>query len=98
MVKHSKKLILGISRREMEKRVNNYRMKVTDLSVPQNELKEIGKSEDLMMRKLSGKICDNIIIKTDNNIDKKERSYEDIKITRYLQWKFRRYFVDAIIF
>ena len=58
MVKHSKKLILRISRREMEKRVNNYLLKVTDLPVPQNELKEIGKSEDLMI--LSGKIYDNI--------------------------------------
>ena len=98
MVKHSKKLILGICRREMEKRVNNYRMKVTDLSVPQNELKEIEKSEDLMMRKLSGKIYDNIITKIDNKTDKKERNYEDIKITRFLQWKFWRYYVHAIIF
>ena len=52
MVKHSKKLILGINRREMEKGGNNQRLKVIDLSVPRNGPEEIGKSEDLMMGKL----------------------------------------------
>ena len=49
MVKHFKKLILRINRREMEKVVNNYRIKVIDPSVTRNELEEIGKSEDLMI-------------------------------------------------
>ena len=49
MVKHSKKLILRINRREMEKVVNNYCIKVIDPSVTWNELEEIGMSEDLMM-------------------------------------------------
>ena len=88
MVKHSKKLILGINRREMEKGVNNYRLKVIDLSVPRNELEEIGKSENLKIRKLFGKIYNDIITKIDNKVDKKELDYEDIKITRFLQWKF----------
>ena len=65
MVKHSKQLILRINRREMEKVVNNYRIKVIDPSATRNELEEIGKSEDLMMWKLFGKICNDIITKTD---------------------------------
>ena len=81
----------------MEKRVNNYRLKITDLSVPQNELKEIEKSEDLMMRKLFGKIYDKIITKIGNKLNKKERNYEGIKITRFLPWKFRSYYVYAMI-
>ena len=56
MVKHSKKLILRINRREIKKVINNYRIKVIDPSVTRNELEEIGKSEDLMMWKLFGKI------------------------------------------
>ena len=43
MVKHSKNLILGINRREMEKRANKYHLKVTNLSVPRNKLEEIQK-------------------------------------------------------
>ena len=56
MLKHSKKLILRINRREIKKVINNYRIKVIDLSVTRNELEEIGKSEDFMMWKLFGKI------------------------------------------
>ena len=56
MVKQSKKLILRINRREIKKVINNYRIKVIDRSVTRNELEEIGKSEDLMMWKLFGKI------------------------------------------
>ena len=56
MVKHSKKLILRINRREIKKVINNYRIKVIDPSVTRNELEEIGKSEDLVMWKLFGKI------------------------------------------
>ena len=77
MVKHSKKLILGINRREMEKGVKNYHLKVTDLSVPRNELEEIGKPENLIMWKLFG-IIYNIITKIDNKVDKKELNYMNI--------------------
>ena len=56
MVKHSKQLILRINRREIKKVINNYRIKVIDPSATRNELEEIGKSEDLMMWKLFGKI------------------------------------------
>ena len=71
MVKHSKKLIFRINRREMEKVVNNYYVKVIDPSVTRNELEEIGKSEDLMMWKLFGKIYNDIITKIDSKVDKK---------------------------
>ena len=71
MVKHSKQLILKINRREMEKVVNNYHIKVTDPSATRNELEEIGKSEDLMMWKLFGKIYNDIITKIDSKVDKK---------------------------
>ena len=77
MVKHSKKLILGINRREMEKGVKNYHLKVTDLSVPRNELEEIGKPENLIMWKLFG-IIYNIITKIDNKVDKQELNYMNI--------------------
>ena len=68
IAKHSKKLILRINRKEMEKFVSNCRIKVTDPPVTCNELEEIGKSEDLMMWKLFGKIYDDIITKIDNKI------------------------------
>ena len=71
MVKHSKKLILRINRREIKKVINNYRIKVIDPSVTRNELEEIGKSEDLMMWKLFGKIYNDIITKIDSKVDKK---------------------------
>ena len=77
MVKHSKKLILRINRGEMEKGVKNYHLKVIDLSVPRNELEEIEKPENLIMRKLFGKIY-NIITKIDNKVDKKELNYMNI--------------------
>ena len=85
MVKHSKQLILRINRREMEKVVNNYRIKVIDPSATRNELEEIGKSEDLMMWKLFGKTYNDIITKTDIKVDKKKLNYEDIKIITFLQ-------------
>ena len=72
MVKHSKQLILRINRKEMEKVVNNYRIKVIDPSATRNELEEIGKSEDLMMWKLFAKIYNDIITKTDIKVDKKK--------------------------
>ena len=62
MVKHFKKLILRINRREMGKVVNNYHIKV---------IEEIGKSKDLMMWKLFGKIYNDIITKIDSKVDKK---------------------------
>ena len=65
MVKQSKKLILRINRREIKKVINNYRIKVIDPSATRNELEEIGKSEDLMMWKLFGKIYNDIITKID---------------------------------
>ena len=68
----------------MEKAVDNYHIKLTDVSVPRSELAEIGESEDLTMRKLFGKIYNNKIIKTDNKADKKELNYEDVKITKFL--------------
>ena len=71
MVKHSKKLILRINRREIKKVINNYCIKVIDPSVTRNELEEIGKSEDLMMWKLFGKIYNDIITKIDSKVDKK---------------------------
>ena len=71
MVKHFKKLIFRINRREMEKVANNYLIKVIDPSVTRNELEEIGKSEDLMMWKLFGKIYNDIITKIDSKVDKK---------------------------
>ena len=37
VVKHSNKLVLEINRREMEKRVNNCRLNIVDLSEPPNE-------------------------------------------------------------
>ena len=80
MVKHSKKLY----RWKMEKGVKYYRLKVIDLSAPCNELEEIGKLEDLTMRKLFGKIHNDIITKIDDKVGKKELNYEDIKITRFL--------------
>ena len=72
MVKHSKQLILRINRKEMEKVVNNYRIKVIDPSATRNELEEIGKSEDFMMWKLFAKIYNDIITKTDIKVDKKK--------------------------
>ena len=98
MVKHSKQLILRINRREMEKVVNNYRIKVIDPSATRNELEEIGKSEDLMMWKLFGKIYNDIITKTDTKVDKKKLNYEDIKIITFLQWKFWSYYIHLTIF
>ena len=71
MVKHFKNFIFRINRREMEKVVNNYLIKVIDPSVTRNELEEIGKSEDLMMWKLFGKIYNDIITKIDSKVDKK---------------------------
>ena len=68
----------------MEKAVDNHHIKLTDVSVPRSELAEIGKSADLTMRKLFGKIYDNKIIKIDNKVDKKELNYEDVKITIFL--------------
>lgn len=61
----------------MEKGVKNYHLKVTDLSVPRNELEEIGKPENLIMWKLFG-IIYNIITKIDNKVDKKELNYMNI--------------------
>ena len=46
-----------------------------------------------MMQKLFGKICNDIITKIDNKVDKKELNYEDVKITRLLQWKNWRYYI-----
>ena len=54
----------------MQKAVNNYHIKLT-VPVLRSELAEIGKSEDLTMRKLFGKIYNNKIIKIDNKVDKK---------------------------
>ena len=71
MVKHSKKLILRSNRKEMEKVVNNYSIKVIDPSVTCNEIESIGKSEDLMMWKLLGKIYNDIITKIDYKVHKK---------------------------
>ena len=68
----------------MEKAVDIYHIKLTDVSVPRSELAEIGKTEDLTMRKLFGKIYDNKINKIDNKVDKKELNYEDVKITKFL--------------
>ena len=39
-----------------------------------------------------------VITKIGNNVDKKEQKYEDIKTARFLQWKFRRYYIHAMIF
>ena len=80
MVKHSKQLILRINRREMEKVVNNYRIKVIDPSATRNELEEIGKSEDLMMWKLFGKIYNDIITKIDSKVDKKSWFTKTLKL------------------
>ena len=80
MVKHSKKLIFRINRREMEKVVNNYHVKVIDPSVTRNELEEIGKSEDLMMWKLFGKIYNDIITKIDSKVDKKSWFTKTLKL------------------
>ena len=82
----------------MEKGINNFGLKVINLSVIRNELEEIGTSEYLMMRRLFGEICNDIITKIDNKVDKKELNYEDIKITRFLQWKFWRYYIHPSIF
>lgn len=71
-------------RREMEKVVDYYHIKLTDVSVPRSELAEIEKSEDVTMQKLFGKIYNNKIIKTDNKVDKKELNHEDAKITKFL--------------
>ena len=98
MVKHSKKLILRINRREIKKVINNYCIKVIDPSVTRNELEEIGKSEDLMMWKLFGKIYDDIITKIDNKVGKKRLTYEDIEIITFLQWKFWSYYIHLTIF
>ena len=98
MVKHSKKLILRINRKEMEKVVNNYRIKVIDPSVTCNELEQIGKSEDLMMWKLFGKIYNDIITKIDYKVDKKRLNYEDIEIITILQWKFSSNYIHLTIF
>ena len=98
IVKHSKKLILRINRKEMEKFVSNCRIKVTDPPVTCNELEEIGKSEDLMMWKLFGKIYDDIITKIDNKVGKKRLTYEDIEIITFLQWKFWSYYIHLTIF
>lgn len=68
----------------MEKVVDYYHIKLTDVSVPRSELAEIEKSEDVTMRKLFGKIYNNKIIKTDNKVDKKELNHEDVKITKFL--------------
>lgn len=68
----------------MEKVVDYYHIKLTDVSVPRSELAEIEKSEDVTMRKLFGKIYNNKIIKTDNKVDKKELNHEDAKITKFL--------------
>ena len=68
----------------MEKAVDNYHIKLTDVAVPRSELAEIEKSEDLTMQKLFWKIYNNKIIKTDNKVDKKELNYEDVKITKFL--------------
>ena len=66
----------------MEKGINNFRLKVINLSVIRNELEEIGTSEYLMMRRLFGKTRNDIIT----------------KITRFLQWKFWRYYIHPSIF
>ena len=71
-------------RKEMEKAVDNYHIKLTDVAVPRSELAEIEKSEDLTMQKLFWKIYNNKIIKIDNKVDKKELNYEDVKITKFL--------------
>lgn len=68
----------------MEKVVDYYHIKLTDVSVPRSELAEIEKSEDVTMQKLFGKIYNNKIIKTDNKVDKKELNHEDAKITKFL--------------
>lgn len=68
----------------MEKAVDNYHIKLTDVAVPRSELAEIEKSEDLTMQKLFWKIYNNKIIKIDNKVDKKELNYEDVKITKFL--------------
>ena len=68
----------------MEKVVDYYHIKLTDVSVPRSELAEIEKSEDVTMQKLFGKIYNNKIIKTDNKVDKKELNHEDVKITKFL--------------
>ena len=98
MVKQSKKLILRINRREIKKVINNYRIKVIDRSVTRNELEEIGKSEDLMMWKLFGKIYNDIITKIDYKVDKKRLNYEDIEIITFLQWKFWSNYIHLTIF
>ena len=98
LVKHSKKLILRIFRKEMEKGVNNCRIKVIDPSVTCNELEEIGKSEDLMLWKLFGKIYNDIITKIDNKVDKERLNYEDIEIITFRQWKFWSYYIHLTIF
>ena len=84
MVKHSQKLILRINKKEREKVVKNYCIKVIDPSVTCNELKQIGKSEDLMMWKLFGKIYNDSITKIDYKVDKKRLNYEDIEIITFL--------------